>query len=114
MTEERPPTPGPVGAEGWYHDPYGRHERRWFSAGAPTALVKDGDVEGRDEVSGPPPQPLVPVEKPGWDGGRDLVRADGVEARSVSAPDLERAGQDDPDADVAAQVDIAAELGADD
>jgi hypothetical protein len=37
--------------EGWYVDPYGIHEARWVSAGSPTALVRDGDVESQD----PPP-----------------------------------------------------------
>ena len=38
--------------EGWYTDPYGRHEARWMSEGLPTALVRDGAVEDQD----PPPQ----------------------------------------------------------
>jgi hypothetical protein len=108
MDQEPHIASGRVGAEGWYQDPYCRHEERWFSAGRATALVKDGDTEGHDEVSGPPPGPLVPVEDPGWDHGQDLVRADGVEAESVSAPDLERAGQEDVEADAAAELDVAA------
>lgn len=35
--------------EGWYTDPFGRHEARWISSGRPTSLVRDGDVESRDE-----------------------------------------------------------------
>jgi hypothetical protein len=35
--------------EGWFTDPYGRHEARWISAGSPTKLVRDGDVESYDE-----------------------------------------------------------------
>jgi hypothetical protein len=101
--------PGPVGPEGWYQDPYGRHQKRWFSSGQPTPLVKDGDAEGHDEVSGPLPGPLVPIEEQVWDHGQDLARADEVEAKSVSAPDLVRAGQEGPKADVEAQLDIAAQ-----
>jgi hypothetical protein len=66
-------------AEGWYEDPYGVHEFRWFSDGTPTSLVRDGPVEATDppppgEVSGP----LVPEEpapEAGADGS-DLLRAD--------------------------------------
>lgn len=43
-----------VEAEGWYLDPYKLHTDRWFSAGRPTALVRDGDAESHDP---PPPQP---------------------------------------------------------
>lgn len=35
-------------AEGWYRDPYDRHEARWFSDGSPTSLVRDGGVEAHD------------------------------------------------------------------
>jgi len=108
MVDERPPEPGPVGAEGWYKDPYGRHERRWFSAGQPTELVMDGDTEGHDVVNGPPPGPLVPVDEPGWDHGQDLSRADELEGSDASAPDLRRAGQEDYRADEEAELDLAA------
>jgi hypothetical protein len=33
------------GEEGWYTDPFGRHEARWLSDGSPTKLVRDGDAE---------------------------------------------------------------------
>jgi hypothetical protein len=39
-------------AQGWYCDPYRRHEARWFSDGSPTALVRDHRVESKD----PPPE----------------------------------------------------------
>jgi hypothetical protein len=49
-------------AQGWYLDPYGLHEQRWFSAGRPTALVRDGSREAHDlPPDGPPPHPLVPA-----------------------------------------------------
>jgi hypothetical protein len=35
---------------GWHADPFGRHERRFFSAGRPTKLVRDGDDESYDEL----------------------------------------------------------------
>ena len=37
--------------EGWYEDPAGRHEYRWFSVGAPTDLVRDGPATGHDPIS---------------------------------------------------------------
>ena len=40
-----------VKAQGWYRDPFRRHKARWFSAGNPTALVRDEGIESRD----PPP-----------------------------------------------------------
>jgi hypothetical protein len=54
-------------AEGWYHDPYGVHEDRWFSAGSPTTLVRDQGVESSDP---PPPEPPSPP----------LVECDGTAA----------------------------------
>ena len=42
--------------EGWYTDPFGRHEARWFSAGTPTELVRDAAVESYDEP--PDEEPL--------------------------------------------------------
>lgn len=35
--------------EGWFTDPFARHEARWFSAGTPTSLVRDGRTESRDD-----------------------------------------------------------------
>ncbi len=48
--------------QGWFADPFGVHESRWFSQGTPTALVRDGRTEAQD----PPPEPtwtgrLVPA-----------------------------------------------------
>jgi hypothetical protein len=37
--------------EGWYSDPYDRHEARWISQGSPTSLVRDGLVQGKDPVA---------------------------------------------------------------
>ena len=45
--------------EGWCLDPYGHHEQRWFSAGRPTALVRDAVRESRDPPpDAPPPRPV--------------------------------------------------------
>ena len=37
--------------EGWYTDPYQRHEARWMSQGKPTHLVRDDGVEDSDPVA---------------------------------------------------------------
>ncbi len=69
--------------EGWYADPYGVHEARWISAGTPTALVRDGDVETQDP---PPKTPYVgqlaelPETVPG--DADDLLRADDADSRA--------------------------------
>jgi hypothetical protein len=62
--------------QGWYRDPYGLHQDRYFSQGQPTKLVRDGGVECYDAPpAGPPPKAeLVSAEKPGGDGS-DLLRA---------------------------------------
>jgi hypothetical protein len=43
-----------VPAQGWFPDPAGAHEERWFSAGRFTPLVRDHGVEGREDL--PPDQ----------------------------------------------------------
>jgi hypothetical protein len=43
-------------AQGWYEDPYAIHKLRYFSAGLPTKLVRDGDHESYD----PPPDGPLP------------------------------------------------------
>jgi hypothetical protein len=40
--------------EGWFTDPFERHEARWMSQGTPTALVRDGNIEGSDPVASGP------------------------------------------------------------
>jgi hypothetical protein len=66
--------------EGWYTDPYQRHEARWMSKGTPTQLVKDGKVEGTDPVSDEPfkIEPVRIEGHPAHDGS-DLKRADDAE-----------------------------------
>jgi hypothetical protein len=43
-------------AQGWYQDPYAIHEHRYFSAGLPTKLDRDGLQESYD----PPPDGPLP------------------------------------------------------
>ncbi len=64
--------------EGWYTDPYGRHEARWMSAGKPTKLVRDGEVESyEDPPDTPPTQHAIEIEpSPGSVTAADTLRAD--------------------------------------
>jgi hypothetical protein len=67
-------------AEGWYVDPFGSHEARWFSDGAPTVLVRDGGVESHDA----PPSTtyegeLTPIDDDANGNADDLLRADSAE-----------------------------------
>jgi hypothetical protein len=56
--------------QGWLPDPFGIHEMRYFSAGNPTSLVRDGATDSYDE----PPAPGTPsgsgtAQTPGaWPG----------------------------------------------
>jgi hypothetical protein len=81
--------------EGWYVDPYGIHEARWFSAGMPTALVRDGDVETQD----PPPSTtyagqLEELEEAAPRDGDDLRRADSADSKSFDPNEANDAGWD--------------------
>jgi hypothetical protein len=49
----------PMKAQGWYHDPYGVHEERYYSDGEATKLVCDRGIESHD-----PPPPGSPSVKP--------------------------------------------------
>lgn len=73
-------TENSAAAEGWYRDPYGIHQDRWFSAGTPTALVRDQGTEGHDDPPGYPP-PAPPAEIPETDQfpADDFRRADDAE-----------------------------------
>jgi hypothetical protein len=74
-------------AEGWCTDPYGRHEARWISHGSPTALVRDGAIEGRDPIG--EAQELVEATPILWGDrgadGADLLRSDKTEQSARSA-----------------------------
>ena len=66
-------------AQGWYRDPYGTHQDRYFSAGAATKLVRDG---GREAYDTPPDRPLP-------EG--DLVPADEIDDETRDRTDMRRA-----------------------
>jgi hypothetical protein len=40
--------------EGWFTDPFGRHQVRWMLGDRPTNLIRDGQVEGHDPVPDEP------------------------------------------------------------
>lgn len=86
-------TENSAAAEGWYRDPYGIHQDRWFSAGTPTSLVRDQGAEGHDDPPGYPP-PVPPAEIPDVDPfpEDDLRRVDEAEAR-LEDGDLRRADE---------------------
>jgi hypothetical protein len=46
-------------AHGWYRDPFGIHEDRYFTEGFPTKLVRDLGVESYDL---PPDEPVTEAE----------------------------------------------------
>lgn len=72
--------------EGWYTDPFERHEARWLSDGTPTKLVRDDGVTSYDEPPDEPPT-LTPVRievDPDTSNGSDLLRADAAEAGDQS------------------------------
>jgi len=67
--------------EGWYTDPFARHDARWMSAGEPTKLVRDGTVTSYDEPPAEPPvQEPKPIESEATTEGADFRRADAAEA----------------------------------
>jgi hypothetical protein len=78
--------------EGWYTDPFERHEARWMSQGTPTSLVRDGTVEGSDPVANGPIK-VTPVRIEGHpdEDGSDLLRAD--EAEREGSYDPQKAGR---------------------
>jgi hypothetical protein len=63
--------------EGWFTDPYARHEARWLSDGKPTKLVRDGAIESFDEPpEGDPVAEPVRIEQEGPPGDEEFVRAE--------------------------------------
>ena len=70
--------------EGWFLDPFGHHEARWFSDGVPTALVRDGGIESQDS----PPSTAIEGElqrlpEPTQSVEGALLRADDAEAQAI-------------------------------
>ena len=71
--------------EGWYTDPYARHEARWLSEGQPTKLVRDGAIESYEDppAGAPVAVPVRLEDDPTAASGQDLLRADSAEEDEV-------------------------------
>jgi hypothetical protein len=81
--------------EGWYTDPFGRHEARWMSAGVPATLVRDSDEGSYDDApDGEPTTTPTPLEVGATGDSSDLLRADDPEAGVSLHQRLEEAGQE--------------------
>ena len=52
--------------EGWYRDPFGMHELRYYSGGRPTRLVRDGGREFYEPPSGGAAQSRPPDSSANW------------------------------------------------
>jgi hypothetical protein len=78
-----------VEAQGWYRDPYLIHEDRYFSAGQPTKLVRDGGVEDYDPPpAGPFKTELVAARHSLANSAGDLRRVDDRSAGAVYDPSM--------------------------
>jgi hypothetical protein len=84
-------------AEGWFHDPYRRHEARWFSDGSATDLVRDGSAVSRDAPpDGEPQTPLTHWAASAVQGNNDLLRADANQTEDpLDKKDAARAAVDE-------------------
>ncbi len=69
--------------QGWYVDPWLRHQARYFSNGQPTSLVRDGDHESTDP---PPSFPVLVTDPP----PATLTHEDEVPQRVFRGVDFER------------------------
>jgi hypothetical protein len=87
--------------QGWHADPFGLHEARYFSAGHPTKLVRDGGTECYDEPppeSWPPPEPDRHTDAPAWQADAPTWQA-GLSAEPSETPgDLEDILTEPPEA----------------
>ena len=82
--------------QGWYQDPFGLHELRWFSAGWPTDLVRDAGVESHDAApSGDYEGALLDPVDTAVDGA-GLQHSDDPFTRPYQPRGVRRALRDDP------------------
>ncbi len=81
--------------QGWHADPFGLHETRYFSAGHPTKLVRDGRMEAYDE---PPAEGAASGTSAGaaLQGGPGLVDATRVAPAEAGHGELWAAGAGGP------------------
>jgi len=79
--------------EGWYTDPFCRHEARWISAGTPTNLVRDAQTEFHDDPPDEPwshePEPIIPVGGPNSSRRADDAQHEGFDSeRAIDAAQI--------------------------
>ena len=77
--------------QGWQADPFGLHEKRYFSSGQPTKLVRDGDAESYDE---PPVEESTPPAE-----AIDAAAVRGIDAIETGVTEATAASAEDPAAD---------------
>ncbi len=77
--------------QGWYRDPFGLHEKRYISAGRPTKLVRDGQVDSYDEP--PSTAHVMAADVPG-EQGFERGAAAGTDGYTAVAPRQAYAGYD--------------------
>jgi hypothetical protein len=82
--------------QGWFHDPYGIHQDRYFSAGRATKLVRDGRRESYDPPPDRPQPELVLVSAESGEPGdaTDLRRADDASTKPYRTGEAIRAALD--------------------
>ena len=70
-----------AGQQGWFQDPFGLHEERYFSAGRPTKLVRDGQVEHFDAPPSTTSEQAAAVAGEGGkgEGGRGAAAPAGID-----------------------------------
>ena len=85
-----------ISLEGWYTDPYDRHEARWMSQGTPTPLIRDGKIEGSNPVADEPFKVTpVRIEAEGPGDGSDQRRADDAQTEQpYNSTEASRAATD--------------------
>ncbi|MBO0824859.1 MAG: hypothetical protein J2P27_13520 [Actinobacteria bacterium] len=85
--------------QGWQADPFGQHEKRYFSDGQPTSLVRDGAAESRDEPPGGD-SPGMPGQAAGAAEAADAAAAtDAAEATDAAPADRADVDAAPPQAD---------------
>lgn len=57
-------------AQGWFADPFGQHQARWFSDGCATALVRD---DGHGSMDPPPNTSYIGHLEPVADGEGEIL-----------------------------------------
>ena len=78
--------------QGWYPDPYERHDERWFSDGKPTRLVRDRGIESYDEPPLELPRGPLPPDPPARDEPEQQLFAPGNAGQDGSSAEPQGTG----------------------